>query len=182
MTIPRQPLKRLIVFRHAKAERGNDARSDFDRHLAPRGRRDAPRVARALARQGLVPDVILCSAAARTQETWILARETFPAQGNILIHKDFYLADATRLLLALRRVASDAETVMLIGHNPGLQELVLSLVGEDDAALRDRAAAKFPTAAAAVLEFGLAAWSALQPRSGRLTHLITPRTLDGEPA
>lgn len=175
----RPTLKRLIVFRHAKADRGTTEDGDFDRHLAPRGRRDATRVARALAGLGPTPDLVLCSAATRTTETWALARDAFEPRPKVLMRQDLYLADAGTVLAVIKEAGGDAATLMVIGHNPGLQELLLRLVSESDRSSSGRIADKFPTAAAAVVAFELGSWSALRPASGRLTRLLTPRQLAG---
>lgn len=122
---------RLIVLRHAKTERPHEAPSDHERALTKRGRGDAPRVAERLVELGWVPDEVLCSDSLRTTETWDLAHPVLSAGARepaVHVSRRLYLASVSALLDVLRR--AEGETVMVVGHNPGLEGLVHTLCGE----------------------------------------------------
>ena len=139
-------MRQLVLLRHAKAAVDSDTGQDFDRPLAPRGREDAPVVGKALADAGAEPELVLVSAARRTRETWELVSAAFPGVEARFLDE---LYDATaETLLHLVEHAKVAR-LMIIGHNPGLQELAIRLARRNtplDAAVR----AKFPTCAAAL--------------------------------
>lgn len=140
-------MDRLILMRHAKAERRSASGEDFDRPLSDRGRSDAALVAKALAKDGLVPSLALVSAARRTMETWEAMREAFP-KARSQPTKALYNASPMEILDALEGVS--AGTVMVVGHNPGLHELAVGLLREGGAgsAVLGKVAARFPTATA----------------------------------
>ena len=139
-------MRQLVLLRHAKAAVDSDTGQDFDRPLAPRGREDAPVVGKALADAGAEPELVLVSAARRTRETWELVSAAFPGVEARFLDE---LYDATaETLLHLVEHAKVAR-LMIIGHNPGLQELAIRLARRNtplDAAVR----AKFATCAAAL--------------------------------
>lgn len=140
-------MQRLILMRHAKAERDSESGQDFDRPLSPRGETEALKMGQVLRDAGLIPDVVLVSAARRTSQTWGLASEALgsvPAE----FHRSIYNAAAFTL-----REMAEARTegcVMVVGHNPSIQDLALVLLREANAsaAVIARAAAKFPPATA----------------------------------
>lgn len=143
-------MRRLILLRHAKAQRSAPSGEDFDRPLAPQGRTDAALIGRVLAAEGLIPDRVLLSSSHRTVETWDQVRTAFPGvEGDA--RKDLYHAGAHTLLAAIED-EQDAEVLLLIGHNPGIHALAVALLRRDSAppsivAKLDRG---FPTATAAV--------------------------------
>jgi phosphohistidine phosphatase len=144
-------MDRLILLRHAKAEAEAPSGDDFDRPLAPRGEREAKVMAEHLAALGERPDVALVSPALRTRQTWEAVRAAIPG-GEVRFDRGLYNADAQ----ALRRLAEQAGegTVLVVGHNPGLQELAVRLLTEARApnAIIARAAHAFPPASVAVFE------------------------------
>ena len=145
-------MTRLILFRHAKAERRADSGEDFDRVLTDRGRNDAALMGEALRGLGFSPDLALVSAAARTTGTWAAMATAF-AQAKVEIRAELYDADAQTLLAA----AKDAEasgTVMIVAHNPGLHEAsyLLARSGVADAETMSRLRAGMPTATAGVFD------------------------------
>ena len=146
-------MRRLILFRHAKAEPRAAGGDDFDRALAPRGREDAALVGQALAREGVAPDLVLVSPARRATETWISARDALPG-AEVELVRDLYNASSETIRAAVKAAADRAETLMVVGHNPGLHELAVDLLVEASASAADVAhvAAKFPTATAALFE------------------------------
>lgn len=170
-------MKELILFRHAKSSREDPSMSDLDRPLGRRGRRAAAQMAGWIAATGCRPDTVLCSAAARTRETLSFLRESL---GNPEVHfeRALYLASAMRLLQRLRELPGKARSVMLIGHNPGLQNLALQLMDDRSAETRTRIKTKFPTAALVRFEISAAGWNDLGPKTARLLDCVYPRDLD----
>jgi len=148
-------MKRLILLRHAKAERSAPSGRDFDRPLSPRGLDDAARAGRLLAAAGLIPDVVLVSAATRTVQTWEQASPALP-DAKVQIRQDLYNASSERLQAAAD-AEHDAQTVMVIAHNPGVGALAYELAASAilaEAGLKQDLEQGFPTAAAAAFELG----------------------------
>jgi phosphohistidine phosphatase len=167
-----QTTKTLFVLRHAKSSWDDPGLGDHDRPLAPRGQKAAKVVAEHIRANELEPDVVLCSSARRTRETLELMN---PA-GEWVIDPKLYGADADDVLDRIRRVPEQTRSVMVIGHNPAMQELVLDLADAGNSASIDEARRKFPTGALATLTFGCA-WSELSPGSARLASLVWPKQL-----
>lgn len=168
------PLRRLVVLRHAKSAwpPGVD---DHDRPLGPRGLRDAPAAGRALAEADCLPDLALCSTAERARRTWELAAAEWGTPPPVRHDPRVYGADVPELLAVVREVPSTVETLLLVGHNPGLEELVLELAEDAlDEALED-VRTKFPTSAIAVLVWHGDSWRDLAPGTALLTDMIVPR-------
>jgi phosphohistidine phosphatase len=168
-------IRRLMLLRHAKSAWPDVA--DLERPLSDRGRRDAPAMGRWLHDTGYVPDLVLCSPARRTQETWDLVAGELGPEPAVCYEPRIYEATALSLLHLLREAGGKHETVLLIGHNPGLAELAVGIAQMTDgpaARPLERARAKFPTAAVAVLEF-TGEWADLTPGEVRMTEFATPR-------
>ncbi|MDZ4374382.1 MAG: histidine phosphatase family protein [Phenylobacterium sp.] len=144
-------MDRLILLRHGKAEPDSESGDDFDRRLASRGVRESAAMAAQLADLGFVPQVALVSPAARTRATWDAACGAFPG-ADVRFRDELYHADAETIRRAAESVAGEAKTVIVVGHNPGMQELTVRLLqeGSAPAGLIGRALRDFPTAAAAV--------------------------------
>jgi len=171
-------MKRLILLRHAKSSWEDSRREDFDRPLAPRGQRAATAMARYLADEGLAPDLVLCSASRRTVDTWKRLARALGGTVAVRIEPDLYLAEAHALLDRVRAAPAEASSVLLIAHNPGMHALARFLVGKGDDDALARLAAKFPTAALAVIDFDGAQWAGLGRHKGRLERFVTPKDLD----
>ncbi|MBV2356406.1 histidine phosphatase family protein [Streptomyces sp. J2-1] len=173
------PLRRLVVLRHAKSA-WPDGVADHQRPLAPRGVRDARAAGRALAEADCLPDLALCSTALRARRTWELASAQWGTPPSALLDRRLYEAGVPDLLDVLRGVSAQVETLLLIGHNPALEELVLELAadGLDDTLARVRV--KFPTSAVAVLAWHGTGWPALAPGTAVLTAFTVPRGKKGE--
>jgi len=144
-------MDRLILFRHGKAERDSVSGLDFDRRLAPRGVHDAAAMARNLADLGLTPTLVLVSPAARARETWEAAAPAFPG-ADVRYEPDLYNAEAGGVRQVAERAEATPGAVMIIGHNPGLQDLAVDLLKEGSAPreLVAQTERRFPTSAAAV--------------------------------
>jgi phosphohistidine phosphatase len=146
-------MDRLILFRHGVAEPDSASGDDFDRRLSPRGSQESAAMAAHLAEMGFTPDVVLVSPAARTRETWDAAQSAFP-RAAVRFEDHLYNADTGALRDAVETAGETARAVMVIGHNPGLQELTLTLLTEGAAPIELIGRARsFPPAAAAVFLF-----------------------------
>lgn len=165
--------RRLVVLRHAKSAWPPDV-DDHDRPLAKRGMRDAPAAGEWLRSAGHVPDLVLCSTAARARLTWERAAASLGARPPVVHDESLYHADAPELLDAVRSVAPDTGCVLLVGHNPAVQELVLALAAGSPGDALVRAGEKFPTCAIAVLE-RQGSWASLGPGGAVLTALVVAR-------
>ncbi|MFF5923611.1 SixA phosphatase family protein [Streptomyces flavochromogenes] len=174
--------RRLLVLRHAKSAWPENV-ADRDRPLGPRGLRDAPAVGRFLAEAGGPPDLVLCSPARRARHTWELAAAELDDAVPTRHDPRLYGADGPELLDVLHGVSDEVGTLLLVGHNPGLEDLVLLLAaGADGAAVAagtvqdvlDRVRTKFPTSAIAFLAL-YGPWTDLRPGEALLTGLAIPR-------
>jgi phosphohistidine phosphatase len=178
-------MKELLLLRHAKSSWAEPGRDDFERPLNKRGRRAAAHMGNWLADQGLQPKLVLCSSARRTRETLDLLHEALGTRVPLHIEPGLYLADAAALLARLHRVDANVPSVLVIAHNPGLQELACALAdapGAADAATRARLRQKFPTAALARFRLKLDDWRRLSPDMGsgaiKLLALVSPNDVD----
>lgn len=171
---------RLMLLRHAKSDRSRPAMQDRDRPLNARGREAAPVIAAHLVTHDLVPKRALVSTAVRTRETWALMTPFFPRKPETIFEARLYEATPHAILSAIKETPDAARSLLVLGHNPGLQTLALALTGSGDNAARENLAEKFPTAALAVIDFITGPWSALRPGTGQLERFVTPRTLSGE--
>ena len=122
-------MKTLLVLRHAKSSRSDPALDDHERPLNTRGRRDAPRMGELVREYGLIPDVVISSDAVRARLTAEAVIEAARYGGEIRLDPRLYMAGPADILSLLRTVGEKAETVMIVGHNPGLEELVAQLTG-----------------------------------------------------
>ena len=171
---------RLYLFRHAKSSFESDQGEDFDRPLASRGRAAARAMATHLAATDVAPDMILCSAARRARETLALALPAFSRDCIIRIARGLYLADEAALLECVRALPDASQDCMLIGHNPGFQNLALLLAGDGSHADLASLRAKFPTAAVSEIHFPLSRWRDVEPGAGRLQRFVLPGSLSAE--
>lgn len=159
--------------RHGKSDWDSGATDDFSRPLSGRGLRDAPRMGKWLAENGLLPAYIACSPAVRTNETALLVCSGADISTDRIYHDErLYLASLHDLLSVMRDIPASPEPLMLIGHNPGLEDLLLYLAG--DAAAHTGHRKIMPTAALAHMEF---TGSTPAPGTVRLLNLLRPREL-----
>ena len=163
-------MKTLLVLRHAKSSWREAELADHDRPLNKRGKHDAPRMGELMREEGLLPDLILTSSARRALTTAELVAEASGYDGEIQVSRDLYAAGPEEFIDALCALPDELETVMVVGHNPGLEELVEALTEESSA---------MPTAALAQVELKIERWVDLQEEEGgRLVNLWLPRNLD----
>jgi phosphohistidine phosphatase len=164
-----------MLLRHAKSSWSDSDLPDVDRPLAPRGERAARRIADYLRRSEIRPELVLCSPARRARQTLDAIEPTLGETCAVELSPDLYAASAETLLERLRDVPESADPVLLIGHNPGLEELALMLA--DRGAGLPRLREKFPTAALATIVFDSDTWAGLEPGGGELVDYVVPREL-----
>jgi phosphohistidine phosphatase len=147
-------MDRLILLRHGKAEADSESGDDFDRRLASRGVQESADMGLRLADMGFQPQIALVSPAARARGTWEAAQPAFPG-AETRFEDHLYHADSETIRRAAEAAGAAAATVMVVGHNPGMQELTIRLLqeGSAPAGLIGKAQRNFPTAAAAVFLF-----------------------------
>ncbi len=172
-------MRRLILFRHTKSD-WPDGMRDFERPLAARGRRAAPLMGQLLVDRGLVPAQVIVSPAARTVETWALARAGFLQLPPGAQDRRIYEAPAYQLANVIRETPDEVGTLLLVGHNPGIETLCGDLVADGPADQRRRLSRKFPTGGLAVIDCAIDDWRDLGPRCGTLVSFTVPRDLDSE--
>ena len=175
-------MKTLLLLRHAKSDRSTSL-DDAQRSLNARGRSAAPKIGAEMAARGFVPDFVLVSTAERTRQTWaLIAPELGAVAKPVEFQPHLYLASASRLLETIRKLDRDSRTLLIVGHNPGLEDLAARLSAKHQSPEAARAMArlktKFPTCALAALSFEIDAWTELRPASGALIALMTPSSLE----
>lgn len=168
--------KRLILFRHAKSE-WPDGVADHERPLSDRGRKAAPVMGVYLQKQKLVPDLALVSTARRAQETWTRTSKALQATVPVLSTRNIYEAEPDKILDAIKSTAPEVRTLIVVGHNPGLEELAKKLMKDLGGEAGTRMREKFPTAAIAVLSFEVDSWQDVTPQTGSLDRFVTPKSL-----
>ena len=171
-------MKTLTLLRHAKSGWDDKVVRDVDRPLNGKGKRAAAIVGRHWRGLGLSFDHVVASPATRVAET---IEELVRGYGDALtpvIDRRIYLASAVTLLDVIHELPESAEHVLMVGHNPGLEDLVLMLVPDDSTdTLRDTVEEKFPTASTAEMAFQ-GKWSDVAQNRATLTRFIRPRDLD----
>lgn len=160
-------MKTLLILRHAKSDHADPGLADHDRPLNERGKRDAPRVGERLLAAGLAPEVILSSTAKRAKKTAEKVAAACGYEREVRYLSDLYLAPSSTYLAVLSRLDDDVARALVVGHNPGLEDLVCDLAGKE---------LEFPTAALARFDFDIDTWRPLAagPR-GKLVELWIPR-------
>ena len=166
---------KLIIMRHAKSDWHTDADTDFDRPLAARGKKDAPRMAKWLRQQGLIPDLVISSPALRARETAIMVADKLGIEEScIQWFPEIYGASVDDLLQVVADIDKHANIILLIGHNPGLDELLVHLSADE--AVTSDSGKLMTTAAVAVLDYGEEPVST-RPAEAHLEILMRPKEL-----
>ena len=170
----RAGVKRVYLLRHAKSAWDDTSLRDRDRPLAPRGRKAAKRMGRWSRKHDVRPQLVVCSNAVRARET---LQRMLPALGEpeVWVEVTLYAASADTLLERIRAFPDEVDDAMLVGHNPGVMDLVLLLARPGT--LRDRASENVPTGALAVLELDASRWPAAAPGAATLRRFVVPREL-----
>lgn len=168
-------MRRLMLLRHAKSDRSLPGLRDHDRPLNARGREAAALMGAYMKSHRLVPDRVMVSTSVRTRETWLLLAPELDRAPDAVYDERIYEARPVVIGNVIAAAPKGVRTLLLIGHNPGLQALALTLIGAGDSAGRRSLAEKFPTAALAVIDFAFDDWRQLAAGSGRLDRFVTPR-------
>ena len=165
-------MKTLLILRHAKSSWKDANLADHDRPLNKRGKRDAPRMGSLLREQDLIPDVILSSSAERAYKTAEAAADESGFEGEVILSRDLYSFGPEPYLAYLANLPDEYERVMVVGHNPAMEELLEELTGEYQ---------RFPTAALALVQLPIENWSEIgESEGGRLANLWRPKELGGQ--
>ena len=170
-------MKTLLLLRHAKSSWGDASLPDRERPLTGRGERAALVLGGYLAQKQLVPDAILCSPARRTRETLRRVLAQLPAPPLPRVEEDLYLASAPALLERVQALEPELGAVLVLGHNPGLEELARALAARGRETALRRFEEGLPTAGLAVIELAVDDWRAAAPDTGHLARLVRPRDL-----
>lgn len=168
-------MKRLLLLRHGKSDWNNPDQPDNERPLNDRGQRAAALMGAYLRQRGLTPDLILSSPAVRTRETAQRVLTALQAPVKLEFHDALYLAEPKTIIEAVRSAPEEVGTLLLIGHNPGMQLAALKLSAGDPAGRRGEVEDKFPTAALAVIDFDVASWA--NAKAGDLMAFESPKAL-----
>lgn len=168
---------RLMLLRHAKAEKGEPGERDHDRALNERGHKDAARMGAYLAKHSLTPDWVVVSTARRTRETWDGVAQALSGKAAVRFEERLYNAGSDAILALLRETKPAQSTLLVIGHNPGMQDVATLLIASGDVEARERLNEGLPTSGLTVIDFSSGGWAKLHPHSGRLERFVTPRAL-----
>ena len=174
-------MKRLIIFRHAKSGWDQPAVRDFDRALNDKGRRAAIAMGRHMRQIGIQFDHVIASPAVRVVETLDAMFDGYGRRLSPEWDRRAYLASSAALLEIVHEAPDHADSLMLSGHNPGLEELVLDLSadhGDEEMAARDSVEEKFPTASVAEITFDIDRWADVAEGAGHLVRFVRPRDVD----
>jgi len=170
-------MRRLLLFRHAKAEQSEPGMEDRARKLIDRGRKDAAKVGAYMASHGLIPDRVIASPSTRTLETWKSVASAFRSPPAAAAVERLYDATAHSILMSVKEAAAAAHTLLVVGHNPGLQDLAVMLIASGDVQARERLREKLPTSGLVIIDFAFDDWGKLHPQCGRLERFVTPKSL-----
>jgi phosphohistidine phosphatase len=168
---------KLLLLRHGKSSWDDPALADFDRPLAPRGRKAAERMGRELAARNWLPQLALVSPAVRTRDTWELVAAELSGSVSADFPDSLYDATAEDVLSEVQQTPKAVKTLLILGHNPGLEDLARQLAGDNsEAKALQQLREKFPTAALARFDFD-GKWAELGFGRARLTHCLRPKDL-----
>ena len=174
-------MKTVYLFRHAKSDWAEAGLKDHERPLSERGKKAAPQMAHYIKAKKYKPDLILCSTARRTVETFDALKEELGDDLTVRFEDAIYLAEPHKLLERLTWLGDDVKSAMLIGHNPGMAQLAAQLTRSpeeaDEEKLHKRMREKFSTAALAVIKIPIKAWADLKEGKGRLADFMRPKDL-----
>ena len=171
-------MRRLYLFRHAKAESAEPGIQDRDRALVERGRKEAATVGAYMATHSLIPGKTVLSPAVRVQQTWKHMAAAMRAAPGTVTQEQIYDAAPDDILAVIMDTPAAVNSLMIVGHNPTLHELALMLIATGDIDARERLRERLPTAGLIVIDFAFDDWSRLHPQSGRLERFVTPKWLE----
>lgn len=171
-------MKLLTILRHAKSRWDDPTLEDFNRPLNERGWKAAWRMGREMKHRGMRFDLVLASTAARVRETLDGVQEKYDFRAPIQFEQRIYAASEGKLLELVRALPETVRSPLLVGHNPGLEQLIVELTRDDEKGLRNRIAGKFPTSGLAMIELPAQHWHDVKSGSGKIVELIYPKDLD----
>jgi phosphohistidine phosphatase len=161
-------MKTLLLLRHAKSSREDPSLQDFDRPLNERGKKDAPLIGKYARRQKIKADLVISSPAERARQTAELVLKSAGLKLELRFDKRIYEASLRRLLSVISQIEDTINTLIMVGHNPGFEELFEALTGQ---------ARDLPTASLACIELSVDKWSKVRAGVGDLKWLVTPKEL-----
>lgn len=161
-------MKTLFLLRHAKSSWNDASLTDFERPLNERGQNAAPLIGEFMRRQKLRPNLILCSPAERARQTIALVSQAAAFKAELRYDERIYAATRARLSAVVSQIDEGVGKVLLVGHNPGLEELIESLTGE---------VLRMPTAALALITLNIERWAETREQCGQLIQLVKPKEL-----
>jgi phosphohistidine phosphatase len=167
-------MKTLLVLRHAKASQDASFAVDFDRPLKPRGQRQSLTLGRMMRERNLAVDAIVASPAVRVVETITGVMEGAGVSFEPVYDRRLYNASPESLLKVIHEADDKVQRLLIVGHNPGLQHLLLHLAEDDRDGLRGNVAFRYPTATLAEVHFAVDRWREVGPHSGRIVSLVRP--------
>lgn len=170
-------MKTLFLLRHAKSSWSNPGLRDFDRPLNGRGRKAAKAMGAFMAEKGLKPALIYSSSSARTRETVARFEKGFGEKLDVQFMDDLYHSSSGLMLNLAQNTSDDIQSLMLVAHNPGMQDAALGFIGEADEKDIFRLDYKYPTAALAQFAFEVGSWARVGFGQGALQRLVYPRDL-----
>jgi phosphohistidine phosphatase len=176
---------RLWLLRHAKSAWDDPDLDDFARPLSPRGKKACRALARHMGERAIHPDLILCSPATRTRQTWERlekrlngnAPPKIPGEPRTRFEPRLYLAESTTLLSLVRATPAAIRELLVVGHNPGLEDFASELTGSSAGDALERLQAKYPTGGLAELTFSTKTWGQVAPKTGFLASFVVPAQL-----
>jgi phosphohistidine phosphatase len=169
--------KILYILRHAKAETGNPHQDDHDRHITQVGIDAATAMGQHFSRQGVRPDLVICSSAVRARETWATVQEAYGRDVPVQYNERLYLASVNETMQLVGAVGEAVQRLLIVGHNPGLHQFSLKLAKSGSASLMNTIGIKFPTCAFATVALGDTPWKDLAFAHGELKGFVTPSML-----
>lgn len=169
-------MRRLMLLRHAKTERDSSTGKDRDRALDARGRADAAEIGPWLVAQNHIPARVLVSTATRTRQTWDLLPKTL-RDVPVEHLSELYLPEVSELLSAIHAVADDPDSLLIVGHNPGLHELALALINGGDTVAWQELNRNLPTSGFVCIDFDITDWRNVSLQRGTLQGFMTPKLL-----
>lgn len=161
-------MKTLYVLRHAKSSWDNSALSDFERPLNERGFKTAPLMGEMMRENDFVPEIIVCSTAKRAEQTARLVKESAGFEAEIRFKDAIYEAGVMTLLRIVCEIGDEFNSALIVGHNPGFENLVRVLTGKSET---------MPTAALAVIDLVIESWNEAKANSGNLRDFIRPKEI-----
>lgn len=167
-------MKTLYLLRHAKAESAGPTVDDIDRRLAPRGREACGTVGQYIKSKKYIPSFILCSPAKRTRETFELVMQSAGVAPQHQFERSLYLTSAEKIIGYLLDMGDNIDSLMVIGHNPSMHHLALTLAQPTSSELHRELELKYPTGALTVLRFPVDSWSDIASGAGELIDFMVP--------